>query len=107
LANAEEIILPTVPGSAGVPPAVFGVSPNTSSQNSRTTKREVRHGTRRTATETAALPQSVRRLARKSVGFFQVVYFFFAFGFVLAFSSKAAWAAARRAMGTRKGEQLT
>jgi hypothetical protein len=34
-----------------------------------------------------------------------VIYFFFAFA--LGFSSKAACAAARRAMGTRKGEQLT
>jgi hypothetical protein len=44
-------------------------------------------------------------LRRKSTGMVEGAYFFF--GLVLAFSSKAAWAAARRAMGTRKGEQLT
>src|SRR5580658_246491 len=60
------------------------------------------HAVTSAATMATALVELFWRLrARKP---FTVNYFFF-LGFLA--SSRAAWAAARRAMGTRKGEQLT
>ena len=50
--------------------------------------------------------QKAAPVARSGFEFSEADYFFFAV-FALRFSSMAAWAAARRATGTRYGEQLT